>query len=58
VRQCVHIAPFTPERAEELWRRLGAPGSVHEQRFESLASLDPAGWRVAKGDPLYPKEAK
>jgi len=58
MRQCVHIAPFTPERAEELWRRLGAPGSVHEQRFGSLASLDPAGWRVTKGDPLYPKEAK
>jgi methionyl-tRNA synthetase len=58
VRQCVHIAPFTPERAEELWRRIGGPGSVHDQRFDSLASIDPAGWRVTKGDPLFPKEAK
>ena len=58
VRQCVHIAPFTPGRAEELWQRLGGPGSVHDVRFESLASIDPAGWRVTKGPPLFPKEAK
>ncbi len=58
VRQCVHIAPFTPSKAEELWLRLGGPGSVHEQRFDGLASLDPAGWRVTKGAPLFPKEAK
>jgi methionyl-tRNA synthetase len=58
VRQCVHIAPFTPDKAEELWRRLGAPGSVHAQRFASLEEIDPAGWRVEKGAPLYPREAK
>ena len=58
VRQCVHIAPFTPTKAEELWSRLGGPGSVHDQRFDALESLDPAGWRVTKGAPLFPKEAK
>ena len=58
VRQCVHIAPFTPDKAEELWRRLGAPGSVHTQRFASLNEIDPTGWRVEKGPPLYPREAK
>ena len=58
VRQCVHIAPFTPTKAEELWSRLGGPGSVHNQRFDALESLDPAGWRVTKGAPLFPKEAK
>ena len=58
VRQCVHIAPFTPDKAEELWRRLGAPGSVHAQRFATLAEVDPAGWQVAKGSPLFPREAK
>ena len=58
VRQCVHIAPFTPTKAEELWSRLGGPGSVHDQRFDSLEKLDPAGWRVTKGAPLFPKEAK
>lgn len=54
--QAVHLAPFMPERSEEVWRQLGAPGSVHEQRFASLDALDPAGWRVAKGDPLFPKQ--
>ena len=58
VRQCVHLAPFTPGKAEDLWARLGGPGSVHEQRFELLSSIDPAGWRVTKGAPLFPKEAK
>jgi methionyl-tRNA synthetase len=58
VRQCVHIAPFTPGKAEELWSRLGGAGSVHDQRFDALAALDPSGWRVTKGGPLYPKEAK
>ena len=56
VYQAVHLAPFMPERTEDLWRQLGAPGSVHEQRFASLASLDPAGWTVAKGNPLFPKQ--
>jgi methionyl-tRNA synthetase len=54
--QAVHLAPFMPERSEEVWRQLGAPGSVHEQRFASLDALDPSGWRVAKGEPLFPKQ--
>jgi methionyl-tRNA synthetase len=58
VRQCVHIAPFTPTKAEDLWARLGGPGSVHDQRFDGLASVDPTGWRVTKGAPLFPKEAR
>ena len=58
VRQCVHVAPFTPSKAEELWTRLGGPGSVHDQRFESLGKLDPAGWKVTKGAPLFPKEVR
>ncbi len=57
IRQAVHLAPVMPERAEELWRQLGAPGSVHAQRFGApLAAIDPAGWRVVRGDPLFPKE--
>jgi methionyl-tRNA synthetase len=58
VRQCVCIAPFMPGKAEDLWMRLGGPGSVHDQRFDALGSVDPAGWRVTKGAPLFPKEAK
>ena len=57
VRQAVYVAPFMPERAEELWRQLGAPGSVHKQRFNTLDALDPARWKVAKGTPLFQKDA-
>lgn len=58
VRQCVHLAPFMPGKCEDLWRTIGAPGSVHDFRFASLDSTDPAGWRVTKVDPLFPKEQK
>ena len=53
--QTVHLAPFMPQKCEELWRQLGAPGSVHEQRFATLPGLDATGWRVEKGAPLFPK---
>jgi methionyl-tRNA synthetase len=57
IRQAAHLAPVLPERAEELWRQLGAPGSVHAQRFGApLAALDPTGWHVTRGGPLFPKE--
>ncbi|HEY8164077.1 MAG TPA: methionine--tRNA ligase [Gemmatimonadaceae bacterium] len=56
-RQCVHLAPFIPDRCETLWRNLGGPGSVHSQRFGDVSSLDTAGWRVTRGDPLFPKES-
>jgi methionyl-tRNA synthetase len=57
VRQAVYVAPFMPDKAEELWRQLGGKGSVHDQRFDSLDQLDPSGWLVHKGAPLFPKEA-
>jgi methionyl-tRNA synthetase len=56
-RQCVHLAPFLPERSETLWRNLGGPGSVHSQRFGDVGALDPTGWRVTRGDPLFPKDS-
>ncbi len=55
--QAVCLAPFMPAKAEDLWRMIGAPGSVHSQRFDSLVEIDPAGWSVAKSTPLFPKEA-
>jgi methionyl-tRNA synthetase len=55
-RQAVLVAPFMPVKAQELWRQLGAPGDVADQRFDSLVSLDAGGWRVEKGEPLFPKE--
>jgi methionyl-tRNA synthetase len=55
-RQAVCLAPFMPRKAAELWTQLGAPGTVHEQRFDDLASLSATGWRVKKGDALFPKD--
>jgi methionyl-tRNA synthetase len=55
-RQAVLVAPFMPNKAQELWTQLGAPGVIADQRFESLASLDATGWHVKKGDSLFPKE--
>jgi methionyl-tRNA synthetase len=57
-RHAVLLAPFMPQKAEALWTQLGAPGHVHEQRFDQLTSLDATGWRVSKGDALFPKEQR
>ena len=57
-RQCVLLFPFMPVKTEELWRQLGAPGRVSDQRFDALAGLDAVGWRVRKGAPLFPKPAR
>jgi methionyl-tRNA synthetase len=56
-RQTAMLFPFMPEKAADMWRRLGAPGRVEDQRWDSLLRLDAAGWRVTKGDPLFPKPA-
>jgi methionyl-tRNA synthetase len=57
-RQAVLLAPFVPGKAQALWTQLGAPGTVLEQRFDRLASLDPTGWKVVKGEGLFPRAAK
>jgi methionyl-tRNA synthetase len=54
-RQAVLLFPFMPTKAASLWQRLGAPGSLDEQRFASLPSIDATGWKVQKGDPLFPR---
>ncbi|MBI2797281.1 MAG: methionine--tRNA ligase [Gemmatimonadetes bacterium] len=54
-RLAVLVQPFMPGKAAELWSQLGGPGAVADQRFAALATLDPAGWKVAKGAPLFPK---
>jgi methionyl-tRNA synthetase len=56
-RQAVHIAPFMPLKAQELWSSLGAPGDVASVRFAEAGRIAPEGWRVVKGPPLFPKEA-
>lgn len=48
-------APFIPSAAEELWKTLNLPGSVHEQRWsEALAPL-PTKHKIAKVQPLFQK---
>jgi hypothetical protein len=44
-----------PTKTAELWKQLGAPGDIGDARFSGLERLDPAGWRVTKGDALFPK---
>jgi methionyl-tRNA synthetase len=55
-RQAVYLWPFMPNKSEELWKALGAPGSVGEMRFNGLEKLNPTGWRVQKGPSLFPKK--
>ncbi len=54
-RQALLLAPFIPGKAQELWQSLGGPGKISGCRMDTLAALDVAGWRVTKGDPLFPK---
>jgi methionyl-tRNA synthetase len=54
-RQAVYLAPFMPEKAEALWRAIGGPGTAARVRFAELESLRCAGWRVSKGEGLFPR---
>ena len=56
-RQCVMLFPFVPGKAQQLWSQLGAPGRIEDQRFDALMQLDATGWKVRKGEPLFPKAA-
>lgn len=54
-RQAIHLAPFMPTKAEELWRTLGGPGVAGNTLLASVPALDCTGWRVAKGEGLFPR---
>jgi methionyl-tRNA synthetase len=54
-RHAIHLAPFMPNKAQELWVQLGGPGRVDDQRYSNVDALDVTGWRVAKGASLFPK---
>jgi methionyl-tRNA synthetase len=56
-KQTVMLAPFMPAKAQAVWEQLGGPGAVHEQRIDRTADIDPSGWKVTKGAPLFPREA-
>jgi methionyl-tRNA synthetase len=55
-RQAVYLWPFMPNKAEELWKALGAPSSLRDMRFNGLDKLNPTGWKVEKGPSLFPKK--
>jgi len=48
-------APFTPFVAEELWKTLNLPGSVHEQKWDEALKPLPANHKIAKAKPLFQK---
>jgi methionyl-tRNA synthetase len=56
-RQTVLLAPFMPTKVEAVWAQLGAPGAAGAQRLDQLASLEPAGWCVQKGEGVFPRPA-
>lgn len=54
-RQAVYLAPFMPRKAQALWASVGGTGDVSAVRFDAADTLDCAGWRVAKGEGLFPR---
>ena len=48
-------APFTPFAAEELWKTLSLPGSVHEQKWDEALKPLPANHKIGKAQPLFQK---
>ena len=56
-RQAIAVAPFMPGKAQKLWEALGAPGEVSQRLWPTLSLVDAAGWRVTKGEALFPREA-
>ncbi len=48
-------APLIPFAAEELWRTLNLPGSVHEQGWDEALTPLPPRHKMAKAKPLFHK---
>ena len=55
-RHALHIAPFMPAKAAELWQQVGAPVEMVTVRATDAFTLDVSGWKVSKGAALFPKE--
>ncbi|MBV8489047.1 MAG: class I tRNA ligase family protein, partial [Candidatus Eremiobacteraeota bacterium] len=51
------LHPIMPERTQEMWRRIGARGSVSQDWGVALAAWGglEAGTQTATGDPLFPR---
>jgi methionyl-tRNA synthetase len=56
VRHAMSLAPFMPDKSNELWSQLGGTGSVEHASLLQLDTVSPAGWRVARRDALFPRE--
>jgi len=48
-------APFIPFAAEEIWKILNLPESVHEQKWNEALKPLPANHKIAKAKPLFRK---
>ena len=54
-RQAVALSAFMPHKSESLWTQLGGPGTSASVQYAQLPMLQTAGWKVKKGDGLYPR---
>ncbi len=54
-RQAVYLAPFMPQKAQALWEAIGGAGEVSQVLFTTADKLDCTGWKVAKGEGLFPR---
>ena len=54
-RQAVYLAAFMPQKAEQLWQQLGGPGSAGGMLYSAAEVIDVSGWRVQKGEGLFPR---
>jgi methionyl-tRNA synthetase len=48
-------APFTPFTADEIWKTLNLPGSIHEQKWTEALKPLPPHHKIAKAQPLFRK---
>ncbi|MEM2419712.1 MAG: methionine--tRNA ligase [Candidatus Bathyarchaeia archaeon] len=48
-------APIIPFTADELWKTLNLPGSVHQQKWDEALKPLPAGHKIAEAKPLFRK---
>jgi methionyl-tRNA synthetase len=48
-------APFIPFTADEIWKALNLPGSIHEQKWTEALKPLPPHHKIAKVEPLFRK---
>ena len=48
-------APFIPFAAEEIWKTLNLPGSVHDQKWDEALKPLPANYKITKAKPIFKK---